>query len=349
MKVIIVTGGTGGHIYPALALADYMKDKNNDILFIGNDDRMEKDLIPQYGYRIELLHTSGLAGSAIDKVKACLQTLSAYNKAKKIIKNFDADVVIGFGGYVSAPVMLAAQSLDIPTIIHEQNSIVGKSNLLASKKAKAIITCYPGLDEHFNKEVHLLGNPRASEVQKTHDKINFEFKKEQPIGLIVMGSLGSETINEIMPQIIRENKHINFLYVTGKRDYQRAKEMYNEQDDNVIVMDYIDQMSAYPSIDFMICRSGATTCAEVCAAGIASIMIPSPYVANNHQYYNAKCLSDNHAAVMIEEHNVNAKTIQKAIKQVIEDDSIKNNALKMGHIDANDRIYELIEKIVGEK
>ena len=165
MKICFVTGGTGGHIYPALALADKMKelDSSTEILFIGNDDRMEKDLIPQNGYAFKALHTSGFVGNALKKCMAVCQMFKAEGKAKKYLKEFNPDVVIGFGGYVSAPVIMAAHSLGIHTVIHEQNSIVGKANQLVMKKVDAIITCYEKCNEVFPKEkIHMLGNPRAT-------------------------------------------------------------------------------------------------------------------------------------------------------------------------------------------
>ena len=165
MKICFVTGGTGGHIYPALALADKMKelDSSTEILFIGNDDRMEKDLIPQNGYAFKALHTSGLVGNALKKCMAVCQMFKAEGKAKKYLKEFNPDVVIGFGGYVSAPVIMAAHSLGIHTVIHEQNSIVGKANQLVMKKVDAIVTCYEKCNEVFPKDkIHMLGNPRAT-------------------------------------------------------------------------------------------------------------------------------------------------------------------------------------------
>ena len=165
IKICFVTGGTGGHIYPALALADKVKQLYPDtqILFIGNNDRMEADLIPSYGYDFKSLHTSGLVGSIFSKLRAISQLFFAYRKSKMYLKEFKPDIVIGFGGYVSAPVILAGRSMHIKTMIHEQNSIVGKANQLVMNKVDKIITCYTKCEEVFpGDKTILLGNPRAT-------------------------------------------------------------------------------------------------------------------------------------------------------------------------------------------
>lgn len=353
MRVLIATGGTGGHIYPALALAEYLKAQNNEVLFVGNDDRMEKDLVPEHGFAIKLLHTSGLAGSLKDKITACMQSVKAINQAKKIIKDFNADIVIGFGGYICAPVLLAAQKLNVKTMIHEQNSIVGKANKLVSHKCDAIITCYEQASKMFdNNNVHLLGNPRASQVANYQGDADLKkyFDDDKPIGLVVMGSLGSETINEIMKDVLPEIENINFIYVSGKRDYERTKNMFSCN--NVKVVDYVDQLALLKKVDFLICRAGATTCAEICAAGVACIMIPSPYVANNHQYYNAKSLYDLGAVEMIEENNLNKDVVYDKINKVVFDKSkyqiMRKKAYELGKQNACADIYELMKQVIGE-
>lgn len=349
----MVTGGTGGHIYPALALADYIKEhSDSEILFVGNDDRMEHTLVPQHGYPIKTLHTSGLVGSPLKKGKAVVQSGLAYIKAQKILRDYQPDVVIGFGGYVSVPVLMAAQKLKIKTVVHEQNSIAGSSNKVVAKNADAVIVCYENAIKDFdNKNICLLGNPRASLAAnaKTNQDYyaKFRFDNNNPTCLVVMGSLGSETINAIMKDVLKNIKMVNFLYVAGKRDYQRVKDDFKY--DNVRVVDYINQLDIIDEMAFIICRAGATTAAEVCAGGVVSIMVPSPFVAHNHQYYNAKSLADKHAALMIEEKDLNEQSLCDKINTIVNDsqlcEEIKTNAKALGFPNACKDIFELIKKI----
>lgn len=356
MKVIIATGGTGGHIYPAIALADKAKTryKDIDILFIGNDDRMEKDIIPAKGYAFKGLHTSGLSGSLVDKLRALMQMFTAQKAAKKIIAQFQPDIVIGFGGYVSAPVILAAKKLKIKTMIHEQNSVVGKSNLFLANKVDGIVACYEKCFEQLPKEkTRLLGNPRSTmAVETPFDRTYFNSLKldeSKPIVLIVMGSLGSSSVNEMMVEALQGINDVTFIYVTGKNDYEKMKNRF--QQPNIHVMDFVDQLAILKRIDLIVCRAGATTAAEIIALGVPSILIPSPYVAHNHQFYNASVLVDKKCAFMIEEKNLNKDVLYDKINMVIHNrklmDDMKKNALAVSYPKASDDILDYMEEIVG--
>lgn len=357
MKIAIVTGGTGGHIYPALALADMARkvDEKTEILFIGNDNRMEAQLIPQAGYRFQSLHTSGLTAGIVNKVKAVVQMVAASGKAKRYLKDFKPDIVIGFGGYVSAPVMFSAQSLGIPTMIHEQNSIVGKANKLVMNKVTSIVTCYEKCQEVFPKDkIQLLGNPRATIAKEAHldqkyyDSLGLDLNKR--LILIMMGSLGSSSVNELMKEALKDlDSSLQVLYVCGK-DNSDDLNLFDGQD-NIHVVDYVDTLKIYPKVEGLICRAGATTIAEITALGIPSILIPSPYVANNHQFYNASVLVDAQAAEMIEEKDLNSKTLQQKMNQVFLNAErysvIRNNALKLGKPNAAYDIVALCKQIIG--
>lgn len=356
MRLMIATGGTGGHIYPALALADAAKKRYKDIeiLFVGNDNRMETVIVPQHGYAFKGIKASGLAGSIIDKIKAVMQLFSARTQAKKIIKEFKPDMVIGFGGYVSAPVLLAAHSLGIKTMIHEQNSIVGKANLLLKDKVDGIVICYDKCFETFGHEkCKLLGNPRSSlAVEKEFNKPYFDslgLPEDKPIVLIVMGSLGSTSVNEIMVEALKGIDDVTFLYVSGKQSYEETKKRFTQP--NVHVVDYVDQLGILKRIDLLVCRAGATTAAEITALGVPSILIPSPYVANNHQFYNANVLVENKCAFMIEEKDLNKDVLYDKINMIIHNqklmDEMKENALRISFPNASDDILDYMEKIVG--
>ena len=352
LKVLIVTGGTGGHIYPALALADYMKQEGHEIVFVGNDDRMEATIIPEHGYPFFALHTSGFTGSIFNKLKAGIQSLLATRKAKKIIRAEQPEVVIGFGGYVSVPTIMAANKLKVKIVLHEQNSIAGAANRLLAKYADAVVICYENARKDFpDSNVQLLGNPRATyAAQRITNEAYFKtfgLPEDKPLVLVVMGSLGSSSVNTIMKDVLREIKDVNFLYVSGKNTYQ---ETYDElSSDHVKVVDYIDQLAIIDKFDLIICRAGATTAAEITASGICSILIPSPYVAHNHQYFNAKSLVDEKSALMIEEKDLNTKTLYDKINMVLSDKNLREemseNAKEHGFPNACDDIAKLIETL----
>lgn len=356
MRMLIVTGGTGGHIYPALALADQAKKHypNIEILFVGNDDRMEATIVPEHGYPFHALHTSGLTGSVINKGKALAQMLSAYRKANKLIKEFKPDVAIGFGGYVSAPVMLAAHHQHVLCMIHEQNSVVGVANRMVSKYMDAIVICYERLFEEFPREkTRLLGNPRAQTAMQVPFDLAYYtslgLKEDKPLILVVMGSLGSSSINEMMCECLPKVKQeYQILLVSGKKDYQTVIKQMPKQA-NIHVVDYVKQLDIMEKVDVLICRAGATTAAEIGALGKASIIIPSPYVANNHQFYNASVFEDAKAAFVIEEADLNAEILSKKINLVMGKDALRremqDNARNLGFPHASDDILSWIDEM----
>lgn len=355
MKILIVTGGTGGHIYPALALADAIqrKYKNADILFVGNHDRMEAVEIPKKGYQFIGLQAKGLTGGISGKMKAVMMMMKAYRKAIDIIKEFKPDIAIGFGGYVSAPVILAAHHEHVTTMIHEQNSIVGVANKVCARYADAIVICYEKCLEVFDKnKTRLLGNPRASEVKNIpFDKDYFNslgLIENKPLILVVMGSLGSTSVNEIMVDALKDvSEDYQILYVTGKNNYETMKNRFNKK--NIKVVDYVKQLEIIEKVDLMICRAGATTAAEITAKGTPSIIIPSPYVANNHQFYNANVLVENKCAFMLEEKDITSEKLKDKIDTIMENESLrkqmKENALKLGFPNASEDIISWIEEM----
>lgn len=356
MRILIATGGTGGHIYPALALADAARSRYEDceILFVGNKNRMESKEIPQHGYRFIGLEASGLSGNILNKLKALGQMSTSYVKALKIVKDFKPDIAIGFGGYVSAPVMMAAHTRKVKTMLHEQNSIVGKANKLCMKFADAIVICYEKcFDECDRSKTRLLGNPRASIVKKHpfdqeyYNSLNLDPSK--PLLLVVMGSLGSTSVNEAMIQALPEIDSKNqILFVCGRGNYETVSKAMKR--DNIKVVEYVDQLAILEKVDCIICRAGATTAAEITAFGIPSILIPSPYVANNHQFYNASVLVEKKCAFMIEEKDLNANTLFEKVSRILKNECLKNemkkNARAAGFPNASDDMLDWIEELV---
>ena len=356
MRLLIATGGTGGHIYPAIALANAAKRRYKDIeiLFVGNDDRMETTVVPAHGYKLKTLHAIGMTGNIFNKIKAVMLMLKAKKEALKIIDEFKPDLAIGFGGYVSTPVMLAAAQRKVKTMIHEQNSVVGMSNKVLMDKMDAIVCCYEKCFEQFDKsKTRLLGNPRASDaVNIKFDEEYYKslgFSKDKPLIMIVMGSLGSSSINEMMVNLLpKMDKRYQFLFVTGKGGYEKMKDAFPY--DNIKVIETVKQLEIIEAVDLLICRAGATTLAEITAKGTVSVMIPSPYVAHNHQLYNAKVLYDQKAALMIEEKDLNEERLKDAIEQVMENpvlkETLKQNALKLGKPNACGDILDWCEELI---
>lgn len=358
MKIAIVTGGTGGHIYPALALADQLKDDDrNTIYFIGNDYKMESWIIPEAGYEFYGIHNGGLQGSFLDRVKAVISQFKAERAAQQILQQLQPDVVIAFGGYVSGPVGYAAHKLRIPLILHEQNSMAGKANKLLARYAAAIVVSYPMTVKQFkNKHVVCLGNPRASLARKVYesDKLFDDLKLKRGLRtcLIVMGSQGASTVNEHLINLCNHYSPQDFqiIITTGPNNFKSFASKVNIAGKNIILADFVDQLALLSVIELIVTRAGASALAEVTAFGVPSIVIPSPYVANNHQYYNALAMVEKNACVMLEESQLSANVLYGQIDNLIHDDvrlmTMRSHAKELAYPNACDDFIALIKDVV---
>jgi UDP-N-acetylglucosamine--N-acetylmuramyl-(pentapeptide) pyrophosphoryl-undecaprenol N-acetylglucosamine transferase len=361
MKICIVTGGTGGHIYPAVSLAHALKDQDPrvELFFVGNNDRMEATEIPALGFDFIGLPAKGFNGSIFAKVSALVALFKSKTLAKQLLKERKPDIVIGFGGYVCVPVMQAAHSLHIKTMLHEQNSIVGKANKVLMGSVDAIVCAYESNFSIFPKhKTRLLGNPRTYEIKKHHTEIDcvktYGFNKQYPTILIVMGSLGSESVNAILPEALMRfsEAKIQVIYVTGKKHYEDFIQKVPVMK-HIVITPYVDQLALMSQIDLIICRGGATTAAELAVFGMPSIIIPSPYVPNNHQYHNAKALFDAHASELIEEKDLNAQSLFLRAQGLINNpqrlEKMHTNGLKLAKGDAaEDMIQWILELVHGQ-
>ena len=356
MRVLIATGGTGGHIYPALALADAMKEKDpqTEILFVGTAERMESTEIPKAGYAFEAIKAKGLNGSALAKVQAVMQLAQAYFACRKIVRQFRPDYAIGFGNYISAPVILAAHFAHVPTMLHEQNSYAGKANRFLAKYADQIVGCYPeNLDQFPPQKTRILGNPRASVAARAQRDPNvvrqLGLDPARPLVVVVMGSLGSESVNAVMVIALKQmaGQSYQVLYVTGRAAYEEVRAQHLECA-NIKVVPYIDGVKVMVNADLAVVRGGATTAAEITVLGLPAIIIPSPYVPNNHQVLNAKALQSAGAALMIEEKDLTEGEITAKIESVVFDpirlESMRTAAKRLGHPDASEQIYNWIQQ-----
>ena len=357
MRVVISAGGTGGHIYPALAIINKIKEKepNSEFLYIGTHNRMEKDIIPKENIPFKQVEIYGFDRKHLLKN---FKTLNCFRKAikecKKMIKEFNPDIVIGVGGYVTGPVIYAAKKLGIKTIIHEQNSVPGKANLFLSKYVDRIAVSFKSSIKEFPEyKTIFTGNPCSENAIsiKPIDKKELNLSEDKKLVLFVMGSLGSEKMNNILIKTMQlfDKKEYEVLFITGKDYYEQIKEIKFPK--NVHVEPYIENLiRVMKKTDLMVSRAGASTLSEIISLNLPSILIPSPYVTNNHQFKNAKDLIDNEAAVLIEEKDLNNEYLVKTIDNLINDEEklnkIKENLNEFKIENSATLIYNNIKELI---
>jgi UDP-N-acetylglucosamine--N-acetylmuramyl-(pentapeptide) pyrophosphoryl-undecaprenol N-acetylglucosamine transferase len=358
MKIVVSGGGTGGHIYPALALIREIQMKSIDaqFLYIGTENGLESKIVKREGINFKTIHISGFKRTlSMDNVKTVFRFLKGVSDSKRILKEFKPDVVIGTGGYVCGPVVYAAAKLRIPTIIHEQNSVPGLTNKFLSRYVNNIAICFEEAKNFFPSEkVVFTGNPRATEVlgkDAIKGRLSVGLKTNVPAVLIVGGSRGAKPINEAVIKSLTElgQKPYQILYVTGDVHYQDVK---NEVElvgnpNNVIIKPFINNMpEVLAGMDLVVARAGATTLAELTSLGIPSILIPSPYVTNNHQERNARALSEKGAAKLVLEKDLSGKLLVEKIDSILlHNDKLldmKERSKALGVPDAADQLYKLM-------
>lgn len=359
MRVIISAGGTGGHIYPALAILNKIKEKepNSEFLYIGTHNRMEKDIVPSRGIPYESIEIYGFSKNFFKNFKTVGCIFKSYKKCKKLIREFNPDVVIGVGGYVTSPVIFAAKKLGYKTVIHEQNSFPGKSNQFLSKYSDLICVSFKSTIKSFpSYKTVLTGNPCSEDALKNSpvSKKNFDLDENKKLVLIVMGSLGSSRVNDYIISSMNSFKDSNYevLFVTGKSSYDDV--IKNSFPSNVHVVPYVDGMTGLmKNTDLIVSRAGASTISEIVALGIPSILIPSPYVANNHQYKNAMDLVGIGAACIIEEKDLKDDILVRKIDEILnnsdEIDNIKKNLQSLAVDNSASLIYDNIKELVDRK
>ncbi len=358
MRAIVVGGGTGGHIFPAISIINKIKEKDSssEILYIGTTDRMEKDVIPELGINYEGIEMSGLnRKNLIANFEVLKKYKRAVKKAKEIIKDFKPDIVIGVGGYITAPVLYAAHKLKCKIVIHEQNSIPGLSNKFLSNFADKIFVSLPGSLKYFdkNKAVYT-GNPRSEEIidVKKIAKKEYGLDSSKKLVVMVMGSLGSTTMNEKIKKVIPgfSDKNYQVLIITGKNYYDDYKKIVIPN--NVKVVPFLnDFINLLKDTDLIVSRAGASTIAEITAIGIPSILVPSPYVTHNHQYKNALELEEVGACKIVSEEEFSKEILIKNIDSLLDNKEdylkMKNASKSLGISDSATRIYNEIKKLIG--
>ena len=360
LKFILSGGGTGGHIYPAVAIANELKVRfpDADILFVGASDKMEMQKVPQAGYKIECLWIAGLQRKlTLKNAMFPLKLMSSLLKSRTIIKNFKPDVVIGTGGFASGPLLQMANSLNIPTVIQEQNSYPGITNKLLSKKANSICVAYENLERFFPKnKIVLTGNPVRQDLVNSSNKrdeaINyFGLDSNKKTLLVLGGSLGSKRINQLIAKELEFliSKNIQIFWQCGKL-YQDEYLHFNDKQ-NVQVVAFIDRMDLiYAAADIVISRAGASSVSELCLVGKPTIYIPSPNVAEDHQTKNAQAIVIKKGAILIKESDLD-ETFQTVFTEVISNEALQNelseNSKKLGKPNATNDIVEEILKLIN--
>lgn len=364
MKVIMTGGGTGGHIYPAVAIADEIKrrDENAEILFVGAEIGMEKDIVPKCGYEIELIQADGFNRQKMrNNIIAVKRLIKGSKRAKEILKEFKPDAVIGTGGYASAPVARAAQKMGIPTYIHEQNAFPGMSNKIQEGKARRVFLGFEDASKYFkHPEKHVVcGNP----VRDTFIKADREkARKELGIGpdefflLAFGGSQGAGRVNKAMMAVIEAFNGVDGIKIclgTGSYYYDVIHDEFKDKGielhDNIELQEYIDDMPKYlAAADLMIGRSGALSVAEVTVCGVPAIFIPSPNVTGNHQYFNAKAVSEKGGAIIIEEKDLDNEKLVAVIQNLKNDPEVlKDMAKKSKEAALPDAVKVIYDNVIA--
>ncbi|UII57319.1 undecaprenyldiphospho-muramoylpentapeptide beta-N-acetylglucosaminyltransferase [Cytobacillus spongiae] len=365
MKIVVSGGGTGGHIYPALALIREIQKQRKDVefLYIGTEKGLESSLVPRENIPFKSIHITGFKRKiSFENAKTVMRFLKGVKESKRMLKEFKADVVIGTGGYVCGPVVYAASKLGIPTIIHEQNSIPGLTNKFLSRYVNKIAICFEEAKAFFPEEkVVFTGNPRASEVlgkDGAKGRISVGLKTSSPVVLIFGGSRGAKPINEAVIKSLNElrEKPYEVVYVTGDVHYESVKKEVELVGNprNVHVKPFIHNMpEVLAGVDLTVARAGATTLAELTSLGVPSILIPSPYVTANHQEKNARSLTDKGAAKLLLEKELSSQKLVETIDEILMDKTklfeMKASAKELGIPDAAERLFNLMKELVEKK
>lgn len=349
MKILFVAGGTGGHINPAIAVASEIKRlyPESDILFVGTKNRMETKIVPAAGFPIKTVEMSGFSrkmtlGGIKDNIKTAILTLKASGEAKKIISDFSPDVVVGFGGYVTGPVLRAAVKSCIPTCIHEQNAFPGVANKALAKMVDRVMLTSPEAEKYMNcrNSPVVTGLPVRRQIlqaDKDFARASLGVKTNEMLVLSMGGSLGADEINNAVIGMLKElhnEKDIRFIHATGQYgsfvwDELKKHGISYGKNTNIDLREYINDMDVcLPACDLVISRAGASSIAEISALGKPSILIPSPNVAENHQFHNANTLAENGGAILIEEKDLTPELLAQTVNE------LKNNRKRLQEISA---------------
>lgn len=367
MRLLLVGGGTAGHINPAVAVANIVSQKEkSEILFVGTKEGMERDLVPKNGYKIEFINIHGFKRSlSFENLRICAELLLAVKRSKKIIKAFNPDVVVGTGGYVTGPVLYAASKLKIPTLVHESNAYPGVTVRLLSDKVDIVALAMEAAKKYLKnpKRVEITGNPIRNSilnVSRGEARKKLGIDENKKVVLVFAGSLGAEYFGNVAAEYaaatLKEHNDVFFVISAGKNnrynalcDYFKKLGIDPKTEKNLILKEYIyDMENAINAADLIIARSGSSV-SETLAAGKPSVLIPSPNVAGNHQEHNARAVEKKGAAAVICESELDLKTLKKTAEDILFDEKrlwqMSDSAKKAAITDAAERIYLLLKEI----
>ncbi|WP_273497700.1 undecaprenyldiphospho-muramoylpentapeptide beta-N-acetylglucosaminyltransferase [Peptoniphilus rhinitidis] len=359
MKYILSGGGTGGHIYPALAIGEEIKkkDKRAQILYVGKKDSLEEELAKKYNFDFEGIDVSGLPRKKLNKdtVITFFNLMKGLNQCTKILDKFKPDIVIGTGGYVCGPIVFKAQQKKIKTVIQEQNAYPGKTNKILAKKADFVFINFMEAKKYLdNENIIFTGNPVRdifSHGDREESRKSLNINTKEKFVFSFGGSGGQESTNDAIIEILNKNEKLPFrlTHVTGREHYEYFMRKVEKVPENVEILDYTHKVYDYlSSADLVIASSSAMTLAEISAIGIASLLIPKAYTAGNHQYFNAKSYSNMGASVVIEEENLNGEILLSNINKILENNEDRSimaeNSKKLASPDAVSKIVDLLLK-----
>lgn len=364
-RLIISGGGTGGHIFPALAIANAFRERHPqaEILFVGAKGRMEMTRVPEAGYKIQGLWISGIQRKLTwSNLAFPFKLISSYIVAKRIIREFKPDVVIGTGGYASGPIMMAATSCKIPTLIQEQNSYAGLTNKQLASKVSRVCVAYEGMEKYFPSEkIVFTGNPVRKDITQLENKRSYALTQlglddHRQTLLVLGGSLGARTINESLAEGIDKliDAQVQVIWQTGKMYFESVKAQVADKDiRKVRIFDFLKQMDlAYAAADVVISRAGALSISELCVAQKPSILVPSPNVAEDHQTKNAMALVKEEAALMVKDQEAKNSLVDQSLSLLHDKTTcgkLQHNMSRLARPNATTDIVREIEKLIGEK
>lgn len=356
-RILISGGGTGGHIFPALSIANALKRRlNAEILFVGAEDRMEMERVPAAGYEIKGLPVAGFnRKNLLKNFGVVLKLRRSIAMARKIVADFKPDIAIGVGGYCSGPTLNAAQRAGVPTLLQEQNSYAGVTNKLLAKKAEKICVAYPGLERFFPADkLVMTGNPVRKDLleksispEKARER--FGLNPKLPTVLVVGGSLGALTLNESMEAGIRRLFHegIQVIWQTGKNFGDRGQAAVKNLNGIVVTKFISDMAAAYAAADLVVSRAGAGSISELELLGKPSILVPSPNVAEDHQTKNARALSDKGAALLVSDAEARHSLVDEIIKTIQDKERLKNMSTEIKKLALPDSDEKIVDEILN--
>lgn len=373
MKVIIAAAGTAGHINPGLAIAEKIRkeEKHSEVIFIGTTRGLENDLVPRAGFKLKTIDAYGLSKKlSIENIKKLYKTFKGYGEAKRIIKEFKPDIVIGTGGYICGATISAAHNLNIPTMLHESNAFPGKAVKMLAKKTNTILISFIDAKTRIKNAENIVYTGTPVKIVRRNYGINEKLKiikdmglsESKPIVLIFGGSQGAQRINEAILGILKNklNKNYQIMWATGPKQYDIIKEKLQDESisinniENAKIIPYIYNMEEAMNVsNLIVSRSGAMTITEIANLGKPSILIPLPNVSGDHQLYNAKVLENVEAAKIILNNELDDKKLNSQIEEIVLDRNkemqMSRNALKVSTNDVEDKIYSQIVKLVNKK